>query len=310
VGLSEIECEAGQLDSAREHLKVAAALTEGAPAESRYRWTVAMARLAEAAGDPNEAIQLLDQAEGLYRREFFPNVRPVAAMRARVWIADGNLSQAAHWAAEREISVTGQADYLSEFDHLSLVRLLIAQHRTGHHRAGLDQPADLLARLLRAADASGRAGSVVEIRMMQALANHALGRRLEARRALARALAEAPEPAGYAQLFLSEGVPMRELLNDATHHHSGASDHAHRILSLSASAGGRRGGSQQPPTALSERELQVLKLLSSDLTGPQIARELFVSHNTVRTHTKHIFGKLEVTSRRAAVRQARESGLL
>jgi LuxR family maltose regulon positive regulatory protein len=61
---------------------------------------------------------------------------------------------------------------------------------------------------------------------------------------------------------------------------------------------------------LSERELQVLKLLSSDLTGPQIARELFVSHNTVRTHTKHIFGKLDVTSRRAAVRQARESGLL
>jgi LuxR family maltose regulon positive regulatory protein len=61
---------------------------------------------------------------------------------------------------------------------------------------------------------------------------------------------------------------------------------------------------------LSDRELQVLRLLDSELTGPQIARELFVSHNTVRTHTKHIFTKLDVTNRRAAVLRARERGLL
>jgi LuxR family transcriptional regulator, maltose regulon positive regulatory protein len=61
---------------------------------------------------------------------------------------------------------------------------------------------------------------------------------------------------------------------------------------------------------LSHRELQVLRLLDSELTGPQIARELFVSHNTVRTHTKHIFTKLNVTSRRAAVLRARERGLI
>ena len=61
---------------------------------------------------------------------------------------------------------------------------------------------------------------------------------------------------------------------------------------------------------LTERELQVLRLLDSELSGPQIARELFVSHNTLRTHTKHIFTKLEVTTRRAAVRGARERGLM
>ncbi len=61
---------------------------------------------------------------------------------------------------------------------------------------------------------------------------------------------------------------------------------------------------------LSERELQVLRLLDSELTGPQIARELFVSHNTLRTHTKHIFTKLDVTSRRAAVRRGHERGLI
>ena len=62
--------------------------------------------------------------------------------------------------------------------------------------------------------------------------------------------------------------------------------------------------------ALSERELQVLRLLDTELTGPEIARELFVSRNTLRTHTKHIFTKLGVTSRRAAVLRARERGLL
>jgi LuxR family transcriptional regulator, maltose regulon positive regulatory protein len=62
--------------------------------------------------------------------------------------------------------------------------------------------------------------------------------------------------------------------------------------------------------SLSDRELQVLRLLDSELSGPQIARELFVSHNTLRTHTKHIFAKLGVTSRRAAVLHAREHGLM
>jgi LuxR family maltose regulon positive regulatory protein len=61
---------------------------------------------------------------------------------------------------------------------------------------------------------------------------------------------------------------------------------------------------------LSERERQVLRLLDSELSGPQIARELFVSHNTLRTHTKHIFTKLAVTTRRAAVRRAAELRLL
>jgi LuxR family maltose regulon positive regulatory protein len=51
-------------------------------------------------------------------------------------------------------------------------------------------------------------------------------------------------------------------------------------------------------------------LLNSELSGPQIARELFVSNNTLRTHTKHIFTKLNVTSRRAAVRRARDQGLI
>jgi LuxR family maltose regulon positive regulatory protein len=61
---------------------------------------------------------------------------------------------------------------------------------------------------------------------------------------------------------------------------------------------------------LSVRELEVLRLLGTDLDGPGIARQLFVSLNTVRTHTRHVYAKLGVNGRRAAVRRATELDLL
>jgi LuxR family maltose regulon positive regulatory protein len=68
--------------------------------------------------------------------------------------------------------------------------------------------------------------------------------------------------------------------------------------------------SQRLTESLSERELEVLRLLKSDLSGPEIARELMVSLNTVRTHTQNIYAKLVVNNRRSAVRRAEELGLL
>jgi LuxR family maltose regulon positive regulatory protein len=315
VGLGEIDLEVGDLGSAKRHLETAAVLAEGASmTESRYRWFVAMGRIADAEGDPQEAITLLDQAEQLYRPGFFPDVRPIAAMKARVWITHGNLSQAADWADGRGVSATDDAGYLSEFDHLTLVRLLIARHRAHPDPGALGQAVRLLDRLHEAAETSGRVGSLVEIRMLQALAQDAQGHRPQALQSLGQALAQAPEPEGYVRLFLDEGAPMMGLLRDAEHQGL-AGDHARRLLSLSAARDGEAARARQrlvPPSAgpLTERELQVLRLLDSELSGPQIARELFVSHNTLRTHTKHIFTKLEVTTRRAAVRRARERGLM
>jgi LuxR family transcriptional regulator, maltose regulon positive regulatory protein len=316
VGLSEMDHEVGDLEAAKRHLERAAALSEGAAmTESRYRWFVAMGRVADAEGDPQEAITLLDNAEQLYQPGFFPDVRPIAAMKARVSITHGNLSQATDWARERGVSATDDAGYLSEFDHLTLVRLLIARHRAHPDPSAIDQALRLLDRLHEAAETSGRLGSLVEIRMLQALAQDAQGHRPQALQALGQAWAQAPEPDGYVRLFLDEGAPMVELLRAAEHQGLAGGGHARRLLSLVASPEAEAPDSGHPPAPssadpLSERELQVLRLLDSELSGPQIARELFVSHNTLRTHTKHIFTKLEVTTRRAAVRRARERGLL
>jgi LuxR family maltose regulon positive regulatory protein len=122
---------------------------------------------------------------------------------------------------------------------------------------------------------------------------------------------------------MDEGAPLLSLLRDATDHgvagdaeyQKVAGDRAQRLLALASAPAAPAPDSSQRQAAssaepLSDRELQVLRLLDSELTGPQIARELFVSHNTVRTHTKHIFTKLDVTNRRAAVLRARERGLL
>ena len=314
VGLSEIDLEVADLESARRHLKTAAALGDpAAMTESRYRWFLAMARVAQADGDSDEAVNLLDRAEQLYRPGLFLNVRPIAAMKTRIKIAHGKLADAADWAQERGVSTTDDASYLREFDHLTLVRLLLAQHRAQPDTAAIEQAASLLGRLLESAATSGRAGSLLEIRILQALAHDAQGHRPEALESLARAVAQAPEPQAYVRLFLDEGAPMVGLLTDAEHQGI-AGDHPRRLLSLGAAARAEAAdvGQRAAPSLavpLTERELQVLRLLDSELSGPQIARELFVSHNTVRTHTKHIFTKLDVGDRRAAVRRARDRGL-
>jgi LuxR family transcriptional regulator, maltose regulon positive regulatory protein len=179
---------------------------------------------------------------------------------------------------------------------------------------GLDEALRLLDRLAAAAGAE-RAGSLLEIRMLQALALDAQGHRPQAIDALSRAWSAVREPEGYVRLFLDEGEPMLGLLGDAAKDQGTVGKQASRLLRLAASSTAEVPDPGQRPrrfsgAVLSERELQVLRLLDSELSAPEIARELFVSYNTVRTHTKHIFTKLDVSTRPAAVRRARERGLL
>jgi LuxR family maltose regulon positive regulatory protein len=306
VGLSEIDREAGDLASARRHLDTALALDDHLSlTANHFRWFLAMGRVAEAQGDPGAALDLLMQAQDLYRPGFFVDVRPLPAVTARVRIGQSQLQPAEDWARGRDWLTTDTKDYLAEFDHLTYVRLLLAQHRAKARPARLVQAAQLLGRLLEPARSVGRWGSVVEIHMLTALVLDAQDHRPEALESLAQAFAAAPDPDGYARLFLDEGNPMQTLLRGAQQ--LGMADpHPGRLLAASE----RPAPHQALVDPLTEREVQVLRLLDSELTGPEIARELFVSHNTVRTHTRHLFAKLQVTSRRAAVLRAHERGLL
>src|SRR5437588_6964626 len=106
VGMSELHLERDDLNAATQHLLRSKELGElaGLP-QNRYRWRVAMARIREAEGDLDGALDLLGEAERLYVSDFFPHVRPVAALVTRVWVAQGRGSEACGWA--RELGLSG-----------------------------------------------------------------------------------------------------------------------------------------------------------------------------------------------------------
>jgi LuxR family maltose regulon positive regulatory protein len=149
---------------------------------------------------------------------------------------------------------------------------------------------------------------VVEILVLQALAHQARGDVPAALAPLGRALALA-EPESHVRLFADEGRPLAHLLS-ALAKRAGASPYVRRLLAATPAADAGVAAQRGLVEPLSARELDVLRLLGSELDGPGIARELVVSLNTVRTHTKNIYAKLGVSSRRAAVRRAADLELL
>ncbi len=309
VGLSRIAYERDDLVTAAQHLERARELGEHTwLPQNPYRWRVAMARMREADGDLDGALQLLDEAHRVYVGDFSPNVRPIPAMRARVLAAQGRLTDALAWAREQGLSADDELSYLREFEHVTLARALLAQSQSGQDRLVADV-AQLVDRLLQAAEAGGRAGSVIEILVLQALTRQADGDIAAALMSLERALTLA-EPEGYVRVFVGEGSPMASLLTKVAKQ-GGGSDYVRQLLGACRRPAGTSTGStgQRLIEPLSDRELDVFRLLGSDLDGPVIARELSISLNTLRTHTKSIYAKLGVTSRRAAVSKGAELDL-
>jgi LuxR family maltose regulon positive regulatory protein len=326
VGMSELYRELNELDTAMQHLQKSKALGDlnGLP-KNPYRWRVAMARIREIEGDPDQSLALLDEAEGLYQGDFSPNVRPLPALKARVWIKQGRLREALSWAREQGLSAEGPLSYLGEVGHITLARILLAQVKSDGQDPSLDEAAGLLKRLLNAAEEGGRTGSVIEILVLQALAHNAKGDLSAALEALERAMTLA-EPESYMRIFLDEGQAMRLLIEDLrstieTRSH-GEGKHlaayADKLLDAFARSSSEPQSSsehQKPKTEslvepLTERELEILRFFRTELSGPEIARELVVALSTVRTHTKSIYSKLGVNSRRGAVKRAEELGLI
>ena len=175
--------------------------------EGRYRWFVAMGLARQSRRRPGEAVVLLDQAGELYRPGFFPDVRPIPALKARIWIAQGNLADAGDWARDRGVSVTDDASYLKEFDHLTLVRLLLARQRA-HPDHRRDRPGGRS--VGPAAPMPPRPPDAPAVSSKSACC----GPWSTTRRDVDRGPglpgpsrgAEAPEPEGYVRLFLDEGA--------------------------------------------------------------------------------------------------------
>jgi LuxR family transcriptional regulator, maltose regulon positive regulatory protein len=247
------------------------------------------------------ALELIQDAQRLYVGDFFPNVRPVSALKTRVWVVQGKLDEALEWTLERGLSVADDLSYLREFEHITLARVLLA-------RRAFPDAMGLLERLLRAADDGARTGSVIEVLVLQAIGYQMQDNISAALVPLERALPLA-EPEGYVRIFVDEGPAMATLLQVAAKRRI-APEYARQLLAAFGKGENRTPVTQGLMEPLSERELDVLRLLGTDLDGPDIARQLVVSLSTLRTHTRSIYSKLGVNNRRAAVRRGEELALL
>jgi LuxR family maltose regulon positive regulatory protein len=309
VGMSELHRERNDLPAATQLLLRSKELSEhtGFP-QNRYRWHIAMARIREAAGDLDGALVLLDEAERLYMSDFSPNVRPIAALKTRVWLAQGRLGEALDWARAQGLSAQDEISYGREFDHITLARVLLTQYMIDRADHVMRETIGLLHRLLQAAEVGERTGSVIEILVLLSLAHQMCGDIPAALVPLERALTLA-EREGYVRMFVDEGPSMAELLTRMKAEGGRMKEYSRTLLAAFGKQEDVHPASFIPQPLmepLSVRELDVLRLLRTDLSGPEIARELTVSLHTLRTHTNNIYIKLEVNNRRAAVRRAEE----
>jgi LuxR family transcriptional regulator, maltose regulon positive regulatory protein len=322
VGMAELLREWNDLAGARAQLDAAAALGDalGLP-QNAYRLRLAMAGVRAAEGDLEAALAMVDEAERAYVPDFFPEVRPIAAIRARLWTRLGRHRDTLAWAAERHVTTDDDLAYLREYEHVTLADALVARAADTASRDDAAAATGFVDRLLGAAEAGGRGRSVIALLVLRALASGLAGDRGASADALDRALTLA-EPEGFVRLFLDAGPALAPLLDDASRR-AAAPASARRLLAafdgapapapvapMATAMAPARAPVQPLIEPLSERELDVLRLLATDLDGPEIAAQLFVSVNTLRTHTRNIFAKLAVNSRRAAVTRATEIGLL
>ncbi|MCP4541042.1 MAG: helix-turn-helix transcriptional regulator [Chloroflexi bacterium] len=327
TGLGDLLREWNKLDDAERHLAQGIELgQQGQVGMALCNGYIFQARLRQAQGDMAGALDLIQKAEQLPKayRATPRYSEPVEACRARLMLAQAesfaddlkarNLAAVEQWAESRGFSADAlpivdahicSAD--DEFEHLVWARLLIAQDKP-------NQALQLLAYLLQAAKEYGRTGRVIEMLILQALAHQALGDTKQALAALEQALSLA-EPEGYVRLFVDEGTPMAMLLDKAVSRGI-APDYISKLqIALKAQddmLSPQLSTSSVPPLLdpLTDRELDVLRLLSTDLSGPEIAEKLVVSANTIKTHIKRIYSKLDAHSRYEAIVRAKELGLL
>jgi len=322
--LSELYLEQGNVEAALRNFHESKKMGEKTVLPVwMYRQCITQARLNETYGDLDLAYKHLDYAEHLYIRTPLPDIQTISALKARIWIKQGKFDRATNWANGVRVSPEENVSFIKEYDHITLAKLLITQYKINKVEDSISTAKTCLERLLKAAENGQRIKSVIEILVLQALAYQAEGKISLALIPFERAISLA-EPEGFIRIFVDEGKPVKDLLLDIE-----TKLKERRLLQFIVKLRSAfdnpklnfqenntfidkykpRITTQSLPEPLSERELEVLKLLRTDLNGPEIARECTVSLTTIRTHTQNIYTKLGVNNRRAAIRRAEELNL-
>ena len=328
VGLAQILYERNELTAAADHATRGVTLCRQLAFTPPLATGLALlARIRQARGDAAGALEAIGEAG---RAGLSPPVMSLLdRQRARLLLAQGDVRAAARWAADAGLRPDDTPEYPREAEYLVLARVLLASGEPG--------PAlMLLQRLLDAAASQQRAGSIIEIQALRALALAADGDRTAALGALTEALTLAFGN-GHVRIFADEGAPMRALLVQLSVAQPGEQHTARRIDPGYLTALIRACGQADPeppgsaattppePTAattpperavpglvepLTDRELEVLRLLAAGRSNQRIAHDLVVALDTVKKHVTHVLGKLGAANRTEAAARARQLGLI
>jgi LuxR family maltose regulon positive regulatory protein len=263
---------------------------------------IGLAGIRAAQGDWEGAFAALDELAELGEGNPAVVMPAVESRRASLWVAQGHADEANRWAMNTGLDPLGEINYQRIGELMIFTRVLIA-------RGAIIEVVDLLTRMMDTAEAAGWFGRLTEMRILLALAHQAGGERDKSMLALEQALISA-KPEGYVRIFVDEGDPMEALLRESVTRGI-APDYVSKLLAAFETDNVQ----VVPPSAtsliepLSERELEVLHLLKTELSGPEIADQLMIALSTMRTHTQNIYSKLGVSNRRGAVHRAEELNL-
>ncbi|HMR97767.1 MAG TPA: LuxR C-terminal-related transcriptional regulator [Anaerolineales bacterium] len=296
LGLTEVFYKWNDLDAAEQYaqqgLKLAQQYDQVHDRIIMSELHLALIKLAR--GELSRAAQLVSQAEQTARQKnYIPRQPNIAFFKAWVYLKQGDLDAAAALVTQNDLP-------------LMRARVLIRQ---GEPSTALE----FLGPLRKEAETKGWTVRLIDRMAVESVALYAHGEKEKAVDLLSKLLA-LTEPEDCIRPFLEEGELMAQLLSEAVILGI-RPDFTRKLLAVFESE--KRKSDDQPDLSpsrrlvepLSERELEVLKLLRSELSGPEIAGRLTVSLNTLRSHTKNIFNKLGVNNRRAAVRRAGELDL-
>lgn len=315
IGLSEVCYEWDELDRAERHLKRGIELGERLTTiEGLVRGYTGRARVLLARGDVAGAQESARKAQAPLEVLGSIAWSQLRLPLGKVLLALGDVAGATAWSRRRGVGLENPLAADTEHEQLIFARALLAQRRWGDVH-------ELTGRALATAEAEERTGRCIDILIIQALAYLAQGRRAEAQAAVARALHLAA-PDGHTRVFVDEGAPMAALLRAARDAGIGPS-YVHRLLNAFPDEDKMtrwHDDTGHPPPAhrvtsspaepLSDRELEVLRMVAAGHPNRAIAEALTIEVGTVKRHVHGLLGKLDVSSRTAAVARARELGLI
>jgi len=314
MGLGDLYRELDELDKAAENIQ------QGIELSTQWRDAAAMegyiylGRVKEAQGELESAGDAFDKALQMARKYDAIDVddRMVQMWQARFWISRGWLDKALAWAESLQAGVPqdlGAGPESNRLDTMLGMRESVVLARLFTANGDYERASQLIERLVPAFETLGNLDTVIELMLLKVKTLLGLGDEEQAEDVMKRTISIARDT-GFKRIFLDAGQPVRDLL-----HKPGiqrlAPDYVGGLLPRSGQPQPREKlRSQALPEALSERELEVLRYLRTNLTTPEIADEMVIGVNTVRTHIKNIYSKLNVHKRFEAVERGKELKLI